>query len=417
MDLEQLDLEQLGASDRHLASSSTNPTTTQETNPATTQPQYPVKQVTMSHLSAVTGITSMHSQSAFALYQYEKAEQAVAAARQWMIDIGEKLQKEWPPSVRTGFEDEFSDARKDLVKAREALDEARKGMQQVVKEQHEREHLIKTPPPSRTGSVHSGFSLISSPQRCALKRGNKRDTKHVRARVKACYENLDFGKLWRDTDGVGLELTCAITKRTGYAEKVRAAHILPHSANDEEMVQVGLKDINSNRNMIPLAIGVEKNFDLRRVTIMPIYIPSPVTLQGEEEEKKEDPSIAEEEKEDSDILAAGEVASHDKDGAMFLKLVVLDASARTEEIYPDSKETIGDFEGKPFACPFARTPSSMVLSYHVEKAYERAINKKWISENEQAEDFTSPVRNNLLCFDSEDHSMAARNLHVELSRE
>jgi len=230
----------------------------------------------------------------------------------------------------------------------------------------------------------SAYSLKSSPARCTPK--TKRNTKDFRMAAKAWFENKNYHELSAATGGKNLELKCVITGHTGFANSVKAAHLLPHCASANEMAKVGLTDINSMKNALPLASNMEIAYEYRRVCIMPVSLASPALLQDKENSRVA--NVAASCQSTDGVLTT--------DGALLLKLVILDATVRDEAIYPGSEKTIGEFEGKPFACPYGRTPSTKVLSYHVEKAYERATRKAWISQDEKPQDFGTPLRNNVL---------------------
>ena len=309
----------------------------------------------MSEVRAVTGASqltrSYHVQTfrAFLQRRYRRNEEEVAAAEKWIKSTFEMMKTakddHLPSEVQDALKEDFLMAIERRDKAQAALDKSLSSL---------------------LGSLQIGSS--------------KRDDEKQRMRTKAWFENVNYNELEATTQGNGLELTCAIMNHTGDAESACAAHLLPHGADKYEMARVGLDNINSMENMLSLAFreGIPPSTCMHHACVSAFACSLAIQRNFP--------------------IAGGSASYETTDGALSLKLVVLDPTVREEAIYEGSEKTIGDFEGKSFTCPNGRTPSTMVLSYHVEKAYQRAKRKNWISQDEEPQDFGTPLRNNMLSF-------------------
>ena len=78
-----------------------------------------------------------------------------------------------------------------------------------------------------------------------------------------------------------------------------------------------------------------------------------------------------------------EIYSDITDGPETYKLVQFDPKIGETKIYKGSESTIGEFLGKPFAFPNGQTPSTKLLSFHVQHCYLNALDKGWISRDEK----------------------------------
>lgn len=142
-----------------------------------------------------------------------------------------------------------------------------------------------------------------------------------------------------------------VSGQFGDSDQVVAAHLIPRSTKLDTLFRVGVDDVNSPRNSMMVAKGIEEAYDTLRVTFL-------------------------------------------RDTLGRFRLTILDPAVRETAIFPSSRFTIGSVEHcqieqfqvvAPDGSVSLRRPFKRVLSYHAHLAYHNALCQRWITDREMAE--------------------------------
>jgi hypothetical protein len=145
-------------------------------------------------------------------------------------------------------------------------------------------------------------------------------------------------------DPFGLaRVQCMVTSEWSCTGQVVAGRIIPVYTPEKTLKMLGLsrRDLDSPRNMLLLSWKIKKNFDLLKLTF---------------------------------ILHEDGL---NKDFGLHYRLKVYDNEIKGKKIFRGSKKTIGDYDGKIFRFHSDdRIPFVRALSFHAQKAYERAVARR-----------------------------------------
>ena len=188
-----------------------------------------------------------------------------------------------------------------------------------------------------------------------------------RARVAKFYEKYH----WRNNPFTQARIQCMVTSEWSHCGQVVAGRIIPVYTPKKTLEMLGLsrQDLDSPRNMLLLSWKIKKNFDLLKLTF---------------------------------ILHEDGL---NKDYGLRYRLKVYDNDIKQKKIFRGSKKTIGDFDGKIFRFHSDdRIPFARALSFHAQKAYERAAARRLIKTDKVARpvEYGSPLNSEAITCDFTD---------------
>mmetsp|Transcript_6030 Transcript_6030/g.10687 ORF Transcript_6030/g.10687 Transcript_6030/m.10687 type:complete len:544 (-) Transcript_6030:253-1884(-) len=222
---------------------------------------------------------------------------------------------------------------------------------------------------------------LKNPWLIVVEAEKKKTPRTVNMRKKAIdyYTGVNSTELVRSLKR-GLIATCSVTGCHGFDREVVAAHILPLGSSDYWRKTLEITDLNNLRNIVLLCKNIEKAFDRLQLCF----------LQGD---------------------SAGEYKLKIWDKRGLKGITLFDYYGRNEdntvtltngEVFDDqsgeSQRLITSYNGHVFRFPENKLPFSKILSYHVQESYKWALEKEWITRDEEdpPEVYGSPFNNDLL---------------------